>query len=59
MTFRVSFSAESEPKNYPNGVHFKIEANGVLVISDGDDVIHYAPHAWTSVHSSQVPPAVF
>lgn len=56
MSFKVTFSADSEPTNYPDSAYFKIGDDGVLIISDGDEVIHYAPHAWVQVRSSQVGP---
>jgi flagellar basal body rod protein FlgG len=52
MSFKVEF-AEGDVKQYPDSVRFTVENNGVLTISDGGDVIHYAPHRWNQVWAQQ------
>lgn len=53
MAFEVIFTQGPITKTYAETVRFAIEGNGVLAITDGDDVIYYAPHAWTEVRSTK------
>jgi len=48
--FTVIFSGGFEEREtFTGSVGFWIEANGVLVITDGDDTRRFAPHAWREV----------
>jgi hypothetical protein len=49
--FSVTFAGDygQEPRHFPGTVHFRILENGVLVITDGDDVRRFSPHAWREV----------
>ena len=46
---RVTFTGDDEPAAFTGGVGFRIMENGVLVLSDGDEVRRIAPHAWREV----------
>lgn len=54
MAFTVRFSNETTT-NYPENAKFKIEANGVLVVSSASNRVHFAPHAWFSVEHEVEP----
>lgn len=54
MGFNVTFS-NGDLRNYADKVVFSVADNGVLVITDGDDVIHYAPHVWSEIRSTKPP----
>ena len=50
MTFSLRFSHEAAATNFPRkDSAFKIEGNGVLVITTDTTRVQFAPHAWVSV----------
>jgi len=46
--FTVVF-ADGETESFPDTVQFRIEANAVLTISDGNEKRRFSPHAWREV----------
>ncbi len=57
MAFTVKFSNETTTP-YPENVKFKIQDNGVLVVSSESSRVHFAPHAWISVEQDVDPDRV-
>jgi hypothetical protein len=53
--FTVVFS-DAEQLTFPESARFEIKANVVLVITDGDEVRRFAPHAWREVRGGSRPP---
>lgn len=49
--FAVTFTGEweQESKRFPGTVHFRILDSGVLVLTDGNEVRRFSPHAWREV----------
>jgi hypothetical protein len=54
MAFSVTFSGH-EVREYDNRARFVIADNGVLVIEDGAETMHYSPHVWHEVRSTEPP----
>ena len=51
MDFEITFS-DNSTKKYA-GAKYRIEDNGTVKITDGDDILIYAPHAWSSIKTAK------
>ena len=60
MRFCVTTTVTSDGESAIEGRYFegsyKILDSGVLVVTDGEDVITYSPHFWVSVEHPQIEP---